>query len=97
MPNKLNYEERLSTWNNIVLEEKHALISHAIQLRDTIEAQKYRDTLAKNGIELDELPSAEAFNLKNDITLTPKESAFTFIDLFGCFSGLYFFYFFLGD
>lgn len=87
MPNKLNYEERLSTWNNIMLEEKHALISHAIQLGDIVEAQKYRDILVKNGINLDELPSAEAFNLKNDITLTPINPSFTFIDLFAGIGG----------
>lgn len=87
MSNKRNYEERLSVWNKYILDEKYALISHAIQLGETAEAQKYMDVLIKNGINPNELPSAKEFNLQNDITLTPSISSFTFIDLFAGIGG----------
>lgn len=87
MANKRNYEERLSVWNKYVMDEKYALISHAIQLSETTEAQKYRDMLIKNGINPSELPSAKEFNLQNDITLTPSISNFTFVDLFAGIGG----------
>ena len=69
MSNKRNYEERFSVWNKCVMDEKYALISHAIQLGETAEAQKYKDVLIKNGINPNEFPSAKEFNRQNDITL----------------------------
>ena len=87
MSNKRNYEERFSVWNKCVMDEKYALISHAIQLGETAEAQKYKDVLIKNGINPNEFPSAKEFNRQNDITLTPSISNFTFVDLFAGIGG----------
>lgn len=68
-------------------DEMYALISHAIQLGDTIHAKKYYDILQKNGITSVDLPSAELFNKENRIELTPADNRFTFIDLFAGIGG----------
>lgn len=87
MSRKLNYEEKLSEWEKIELDEKYALISHAIQLGNVIEAQKYRDILLKTGVDPVEIPSSNDFNKKNNITFTPLKPTFTFIDLFAGIGG----------
>jgi DNA (cytosine-5)-methyltransferase 1 len=87
MSNKLKYEEKLTKWCSYELEEKYALLTHAIQLGDMSEAQRYRDILLKNGINLDKLPSAKKFNEENNITLLPSKCTFTFIDLFAGIGG----------
>jgi DNA (cytosine-5-)-methyltransferase len=68
-------------------DEMYALISHAIQLGDTIHAKKYYDILQKNGITSADLPSTELFNRENRIELIPKDNRFTFIDLFAGIGG----------
>ena len=51
-----NYAERFIELKNIELDEKYALVSHAIQLNGTKEAEKYISMLEKKNVEL---------NLKN--------------------------------
>lgn len=68
-------------------DEMYALISHAIQLGDTIHAKKYYDILQRNGITSADLPSAELFNRDNRIDLIPEDNRFTFIDLFAGIGG----------
>lgn len=68
-------------------DEMYALISHAIQVGDTIHAKKYYDILQKNGITSADLPSTELFNRENRIELIPKDNRFTFIDLFAGIGG----------
>lgn len=87
MASKRNYEEKLSTWDRFEIEEKYALISHAIQLGDTDEARKYRNILEQKGVKINELPTTEKFNTENNIVLTSSETKFTFIDLFAGIGG----------
>lgn len=87
MASKRNYEEKLSTWDRFEIDEKYALISHAIQLGDTDEARKYRNILGQNGVKINTLPTTEKFNTENNIVLTSPESKFTFIDLFAGIGG----------
>ena len=87
MSNKMNYEKQFFDWEDYELEEKYALISHAIQLGNVVEAKKYRNVLKKNKIKLKSLPTNKTFNLKHDITLLPRKASFTFIDLFAGIGG----------
>lgn len=87
MASKRNYEENLSSWDRFEIDEKYALISHAIQLGNTDESRKYRNILEQKGIRINELPNAEKFNAENHIVLTPHGSKFTFIDLFAGIGG----------
>lgn len=84
---KAKYCNEFIRLEEIELEEKYALVSHAIQLAGTPEEKKYVDTLRENGIDIGDYPLKEEFNEKNDITLIPSESRFTFIDLFAGIGG----------
>ena len=84
---KIIYNNAFNRFTDKEFDEKYALISHAIQLGDSICAKKYRDILKKNGIMVADLPSAQAFNKEHKITLIPKDKKFTFIDLFAGIGG----------
>lgn len=84
---KRNYERMLSNWDRVEIDEKYALISHAIQLGNTDEARKYRNILEQKGININELPTTEEFNIENNITLVSHRPRFTFIDLFAGIGG----------
>ena len=47
------------------LDEKYALISHAIQLENKPEAKNYIDILKKNGININLYPTKKIFNEQN--------------------------------
>ena len=64
---KTIYNNAFTRFTDKEFDEKYALISHAIQLGDTINAKKYRDILKENGIDASDLPSAELFNKDNKI------------------------------
>lgn len=87
MSSKYYYEEKMSAWNNYEVDEKYALISHAIQLGTDAEAVKYKNLIAKSGIDLTTLPSKSCFNRDNNIELEPQNPSFTFIDLFAGIGG----------
>ena len=84
---KTIYNNAFTQFTDKEFDEKYALISHAIQLGDTINAKKYRDILKENGIDASDLPSAELFNKDNKIKLVPERNKFTFIDLFAGIGG----------
>lgn len=84
---KTVYNNAFDKFESVDFDEKFALISHAIQLGDTREAEKYRAILAANGIDITKLPSAELFNKEQNIELIPKGNRFTFIDLFAGIGG----------
>lgn len=84
---KTIYNNAFTRFTDKEFDEKYALISHAIQLGDTINAKKYRDILKENGIDASDLPSAELFNKDNKIELVPERNKFTFIDLFAGIGG----------
>lgn len=48
---KTIYNNAFTRFTDKEFDEKYALISHAIQLGDTINAKKYRDILKENGID----------------------------------------------
>ncbi|HAY03088.1 MAG TPA: DNA (cytosine-5-)-methyltransferase [Lachnospiraceae bacterium] len=81
------YNNAFTRFTDKKFDEKYALISHAIQLGDTIDAKKYRDILKEHGIDASDLPSAELFNRENRIELVPEKNKFTFIDLFAGIGG----------
>lgn len=85
--NKTSYKNAFADFAEYKFGEKYALISHAIQLGDTSDAEKYRAILKKNGIELNKLPSSKQFNRENNIELVPMQNKFTFIDLFAGIGG----------
>ena len=60
------------------LDEKYALISHAIQLENKPEAKNYIDILKKNGININLYPTKKIFNEQNNIVFETKEKKFTF-------------------
>ena len=70
---KIIYHNAFKRFADKEFDEKYALISHAIQLVDSICAKKYRDILEKNGIMVADLPSAQAFNREHKIKLIPKD------------------------
>ena len=69
------------------LDEKYALISHAIQLENKPEAKNYIDILKKNGININLYPTKKIFNEQNNIVFETNETKFTFIDLFAGIGG----------
>lgn len=84
---KTNYMEKLSYLEKEEFSEVYALISHAIQLGNIPEAEKYIVQLKGHGISTDLLPQKEAFNKENNITLKNIRKDFTFIDLFAGIGG----------
>lgn len=84
---KIIYNNAFKRFADKEFDEKYALISHAIQLGDSISAKKYRDILEKNGIMAADLPPAQAFNKEHKIKLIPTDKKFTFIDLFAGIGG----------
>lgn len=86
--NKRGYSNSLRFADQIKMDEKYALVSHYIQIGDKPESQKYKGILKQEGIDIEDLPSAEKFNMENDITLLPDgKTKFTFIDLFAGIGG----------
>lgn len=81
-----NYAERFIELKNIELDEKYALVSHAIQLNGTKEAEKYISMLEKKNVRLDKFTSALEKNA-DEIVLGVKNPKFTFIDLFAGIGG----------
>lgn len=84
---KINYELVFPELRDIELDEKYALISHAIQLSGIPELDKYRMILSNNDINLDKYPTSNEFNQRNGIVLEPQNPQFTFIDLFAGIGG----------
>lgn len=84
---KANYCERFPELNEREIDEKYALISHAIQLSNQEETSKYVNILNKNGINIDDYPTKEAFNKQENIVLEAKNPQFSFIDLFAGIGG----------
>ena len=84
---KINYIEKFPELGNKDLEEKYALISHAIQLGNIPESQNYIDLLKENGIDINLYPAPKEFNKINNIVLEPEMPKFTFIDLFAGIGG----------
>lgn len=84
---KNNYCTQFLEFDHKEIDEKFALLSHAIQLKGFPEAKKYYDILEKNDININDLPDTREFNEKNGICLIPKEPKFTFIDLFAGIGG----------
>lgn len=82
-----NYSKEFPDFESIDIDEKYALLSHAIQLKGMPEADKYIQILDKSGIGDEELPAAQEFNSAHNITLLPTHSRFTFIDLFAGIGG----------
>jgi DNA (cytosine-5)-methyltransferase 1 len=86
--NKANYSVLDKYFAGKDFDEKYALLSHYIQLRDTDSAQKYRTLLEQNGLDLSSLPSKKDFNSKQNVPFTAQENpSFTFIDLFAGIGG----------
>lgn len=84
---KNTYSPQFTQFDNVNLDEKYALITHAIQLGQFPEAEGYREILRQNHIAPNQLPSVESFNKKNHIQLVPHAGNFTFIDLFAGIGG----------
>lgn len=84
---KINYELEFPELRDIELDEKYALISHAIQLSGIPESGKYRKILSNNDINLDKYPTSNQLNQRNGIVLKPQNPQFTFIDLFAGIGG----------
>ena len=86
--NKANYSVLDKYFADKDFDEKYALLSHYIQLRDTDSAQKYRTLLEQNGLDLSSLPSKKEFNSKQNVPFAAQENpSFTFIDLFAGIGG----------
>lgn len=81
-----NYAEKFLELKDIELDEKYALLSHAIQLNGTKEAKKYIGVLDEKNISLDKFFSILKSNIDENI-LDVKERKFTFIDLFAGIGG----------
>lgn len=84
---KNTYAQQFAQFDNIKIDEKYALLTHAIQLGETPDARKYDDILKDNNIDPAHLPSAVEFNAKNNIQFIPQGEIFTFIDLFAGIGG----------
>lgn len=84
---KAGYCECFPELAEIELNEKYALISHAIQLGNRPEAKKYIEILKNNGININSYPKKRKFNEKNNIVLDTHRTKFTFIDLFAGIGG----------
>lgn len=86
--NRTNYSECLAYVDKFDIDEKYALVSHYIQLGNKPEAQKYKEILIRNGLDINVLPTEEDFNRENNISLISTENpSFTFIDLFAGIGG----------
>lgn len=84
---KSDYCDSFPELEKIELEEKYALVTHAIQIGNIEEAYKYINILKKNNIDLDFYPLKKEFNKKNNIALAADDSKFTFVDLFAGIGG----------
>lgn len=84
---KTMYSSMLDCFDGIEIDEKYALLTHAIQLGDNREAEKYLDILAQNGINAEKIPNKCSFNAENTIPFSVEHGAFTFIDLFAGIGG----------
>ena len=89
MPIKTNFEKALAKWSSIVVDEREALLSHAIQLEYSDDGDKYRSLLQQADFDVACLPQKDEFNKENHISLAPdhKDRKFTFIDLFAGIGG----------
>lgn len=85
--NKGEYTKSFSFADGYEMDEKHALLSHYIQLGEKPESLKYKEAIIAAGLNLATLPSAVDFNKKNNVTFTAEERNFTFIDLFAGVGG----------
>lgn len=83
-PNYIKLEKYLS---NQEFDESYALLSHYIQSTGNFEAEEYKKVLLEQGVDIDQLPSADNFNKIFNITFSPSGSKFTFIDLFAGIGG----------
>lgn len=69
-------------------DENYALLSHYIQLQNSVAGEKYRKILEQNGIDIKNLPTEKDFNANRNIPFTSTENpGFTFIDLFAGIGG----------
>ena len=69
-------------------DENYALLSHYIQLQDSVSGEKYREILEQNGIDVSKLPETGTFNTKRNVPfVATKNPTFTFIDLFAGIGG----------
>ncbi|WP_349681190.1 DNA (cytosine-5-)-methyltransferase [Treponema sp. UBA6852] len=69
-------------------DEDYALLSHYIQLQDSIAGERYRKILEQNGLDVLNFPETDDFNAKLDVPFgIPKNPSFTFIDLFAGIGG----------
>ena len=84
---KANYCECFLDLREKELDEKYALISHAIQIGDKAESRKYIEILKENGIDITLYPKKKKFNELNKISLWTDKSNFTFVDLFAGIGG----------
>ncbi len=84
---KCNYANAFPELNEIDFEEKYALVSHAIQLEGSPEAQKYVDILKMLGIDVASCVSRSALNKRNNTAFVTQKAKFTFIDLFAGIGG----------
>ena len=82
-----NYLKLTPYLANQEFDESYALLSHFIQLNGNVEAEEYKKLLLEQGIDVDQLPSADNFNKIFDIPFSPSGSKFTFIDLFAGIGG----------
>ena len=67
-PNYLKLEPYLS---NQKFDESYALLSHYIQSNGNAEAEEYKKLLLEQGVNIDQLPSADNFNKAFDIPFSP--------------------------
>lgn len=85
--NNPNYHKLLPYLSNREFDEAYALLSHYILSDGNNEADKYKQSLLENGINVEELPSSAAFNRDFDIPFPATDNRFTFIDLFAGIGG----------
>ena len=82
-----NYQMLLPYLSNMEFDEAYALVSHYIQSNGSVEANDYRKLLLEQGVNVDNLPSADEFNKAFDVPFPASKSEFTFIDLFAGIGG----------
>ena len=83
-----NYRKLLPYLPDQQFDESYALLSHYIQLQGNSEATEYQKILLENGVEIENLPSADSFNKEFDVPFIASEKPkFTFIDLFAGIGG----------
>lgn len=81
------YSEQLDYFEPYNIDERDALLTHAIQLGNSDDAMKYVKILNDNGIKMEQLPLADKFNMDHTIPFGVENSQFTFIDLFAGIGG----------